>query len=118
MPDWNPFIRSIAGRPEKGSRLAVEIALPRKGRMRFKPVVLAAIPGRELRWLARLPVPGIFDGEHFFLLEPGGEGGTRFIHGETFSGLLVGLLGGTITAAEEGYGVMNAALKQRAERGD
>ena len=117
MPEWNPFIRSIVGSPARGSRLSVEIALPGKGRMRFKPVVLAAIPGVELRWLARLPVRGVFDGEHYFLLEPAGEGRTRLIHGERFSGLLVAIMGGTIAAAEDGYNAMNVALKRQAEQG-
>jgi hypothetical protein len=117
MPDWNPFIRSIVGSPQPGNRLSVEVALPgKRRRMRFKPVVLVADPGRELRWLARLPLPGLFDGEHYFLLEPAGVGRTRLIHGETFSGLLVALLGGTVSAAEDGYNVMNAALKRQAER--
>jgi hypothetical protein len=116
MPDWNPFIRSISGPLAKGSRLSVEVALPGKGGMRFKPVVLVTNPERELRWLARLVVPGVFDGEHYFLLEPAGEGRTRFIHGEAFSGLLVALLGRTISAAEAGYQAMNVALKRRAEQ--
>jgi hypothetical protein len=112
MPDWNPFIRSIAGSPAKGSRLAVEIALPGKGPMRFKPVVVVSQPGRELCWLARLLLPGVFDGEHYFRIEPIGADRIRFIHGERFSGII----GGIISAAEHGYTAMNRALKQRAER--
>ena len=38
--------------------------------MRFKPRVLKAEPNRELRWLGHLGIPGLFDGEHIFTIEP------------------------------------------------
>ncbi len=37
--------------------------------MTMRPTVLVAEPGRELRWLGRLLVPGLFDGEHRFTIE-------------------------------------------------
>lgn len=87
--------------------------------MRFKPTVITVRPERELRWLGHFLVPGIFDGEHFFLLEPIGEDQTRLTQGEKFSGLLVGLFGGTLsTTVEAGFKAMNTALKREAERKD
>ena len=62
--------------------------------------------------------PGIFDGEHYFLLEPIGESRTRLTQGEKFSGLLVGLLSGTLSTTEAGFKAMNTALKQQAEQND
>jgi hypothetical protein len=102
-------------RAYSGSRLAVHIAPPGKSGMRFKPTVLTANPERELRWLGRLLLPGIFDGEHYFLLEPIGSDRTRLTHGERFSGILVGVFGGTLSATEDGFKAMNEALKQRPE---
>lgn len=116
MPAWNPFIKSISGDLVKGGRLSVYIVPPGKSGMRFKPTVLSVRPEHELRWLGRLLLPGIFDGEHYFLLEPIGKSQTRLRHGEKFSGILVGLLAGTLSAAEKGFTAMNTALKQRAER--
>ncbi len=116
MPAWNPFIRSISGIPAPGERLSVLIAPPGKSAMRFRPVVLALRPERELRWRGHLIVPGLFDGEHYFLLEPVGPDRTRLTHGENFSGLLVGLFRGALAATEAGFTAMNAALKQAAER--
>jgi hypothetical protein len=84
--------------------------------MRFKPAVLAVRPERELRWLGHLLVPGVFDGEHYFLLEPIGSERTRLTQGEKFSGLLVRPLGGMLSATEAGFKAMNAALKEQAER--
>jgi hypothetical protein len=77
MASWNPFIKSVSGALAPGSTLAVHIAPPGKSGMQFKPTVLAANRERELRSLGRLFLPGIFDGEHYFLLEPIGSDRTR-----------------------------------------
>jgi hypothetical protein len=115
MASWNPFIKSISGALTPGSTLAVHIAPPGKSGMWFKPTVLTVNSQRELRWLGRLLLPGIFDGEHYFLVEPIGSDRTRLTHGEKFSGVLVGMFGGTLSATEDGFKTMNVALKQRAE---
>ncbi len=115
MATWNPFIRSISGALAPGSRLAVHIAPPGKSGMRFKPTILTVSSERELRWIGRLLLPGILDGEHYFLLEPVGSDRTRLTQGERFSGILVGAFGGTLSATKDGFEAMNAALKQRAE---
>jgi hypothetical protein len=52
-------------------------------------VVLPAEQERELRWLGRVFLPRLFDGEHFFLIVPAGEGKTIFWHSEQFRGILV-----------------------------
>ena len=44
--DWNPFITSIKGNPAKGERLQANI-----DGMKFKPVVLKAIPYQKFEWL-------------------------------------------------------------------
>jgi hypothetical protein len=65
--------------------------------------------------LSRLRLPGIFDGEHYFLLEPTPDNHTCFTHGELFSGLLVGLAGGMLARTADGFHAMNSALKVKAE---
>ena len=114
FPEWNPFITRIDGVPEPAARLRVEIKPPGRSAMTFTPTVLAARPGKELRWRGRLLLPGIFDGEHAFELEERG-GGCVFRQSERFTGLLVPLLGGALTATERGFAAMNIALKRRAE---
>lgn len=37
--------------------------------MVFTPEVIEAKVNEELRWVGRLAIPGIFDGEHYFILE-------------------------------------------------
>ena len=115
MSSWNPFIKSISGRMATGERLSVQIAPPGKAGMTFKPSVLKVQKSRELRWLGHLLFAGLFDGEHYFLLTPIGDKKTRLTQGEKFSGILVGLFRGTLTATEAGFVAMNAALKQKAE---
>ena len=117
MPGWNPFIRAISGELKQGARLSVLIAPPGKSGMRFRPTVLAVRPEQELRWKGRFLIPGLMDGEHYFLLEPIGTG-VRFVQGELFSGILVGLMRGALGATEEGFKAMNMALKERAEGRD
>ena len=115
MPLWNPFITAISGTPVPGERLSVTIRLPGKSAITMHPTLLAVRPERELRWLGHFIFTGIFDGEHYFLLDPLDDGRTRLTHGESFSGLLVGFLGSTLDATETGFNNMNAALKQQAE---
>ena len=84
--------------------------------MTFMPTVIRAAPNEELRWLGRLLLPGVFDGEHCFQLTPTADSGTRFVQREVFRGLLVPLLWKSIaTNIRRGFEAMNAALKERAE---
>lgn len=87
--------------------------------MTFRPVVLSNRENQEFSWLGRLLVPGLFDGEHYFRLEPLGPLHTRLIHGELFSGLLARLAHKGLTGAtRQGFEAMNLALKQRVETAD
>jgi hypothetical protein len=86
-------------------------------RFMFRPKVLAATPGRELRWLGRVGLPGIFDGEHRFLLRPNPSGGTTLEHAERFSGVLVPFFGKMLSDTEAAFARFNRELKQRAEAG-
>ena len=116
-PDWNPFIVSLQGTAEWGERLRVEICTG-EGRVHvFKPVVLQATPPTRLRWLGRFGIPGLFDGEHDFELEPQDDS-TLLHQRETFQGYLVPLLWRTVEpATRAGFEAMNRALKARVEVG-
>ena len=78
-PDWNPFISHISGRLTPGERLRARLEPPGGRATTFKPKVLTAEPNRELRWLGHLLVPGVFDGEHSFTIEPLEENHVRFV---------------------------------------
>lgn len=115
--DWNPFIRKISGFARAGERLTVHILPPGGKGMTFHPRVLRSDPRTEFRWLGHMIVPGIFDGEHFFRVEPLAEGQrSRFVHGERFTGLLVPLLRRRLDEDTRfGFEAMNRALKSRVE---
>src|SRR5262245_6218093 len=113
-PEWNPFVRRVAGEVKVGARLHISIRPPGGRGMTFRPTVLVADPDRELRWLGRLWVPGLFDGEHAFVIEPLGKGRVRFIQRERFAGLLVPLLSKMLDGeTRRGFEAMNRALKER-----
>ena len=88
-PDWNPFVRELEGELAVGETLQITVDPPEGSAMSFTPEVLVMDEGRELRWLGTLGMPSIFDGEHYFVLEPTDDGRTRFVHGEVFHGVLI-----------------------------
>jgi hypothetical protein len=113
---WNPFVRSIAGQAVKDGQLSITVQPAGSKPMKFKPRVLVADADSELRWLGHFLVRGVFDGEHYFQMTPNAQGGTRFVHGERFSGLLVGLAKSSLEGGtRSGFVAMHEALKARAE---
>jgi hypothetical protein len=66
----------------------------------FRPKVLVAKPDRGLRWLGHLWVPGLFDGEHSFVI------------GGALLPLLSNMLDGE---TRRGFVELNRALKLRCE---
>ena len=110
---WNPFMRSVAGEPEVGSKLRIELAPPEGRRIVVSPSVIVADPGRELRWRGALPL-GLFTGEHAFVITPADEG-ARVVHRGWYRGFLVRLLGKVIDKTGIGFERMHDALKERAE---
>jgi hypothetical protein len=115
-PEWNPFVASLTGNVETGERIEVRLTPPGGRSMTFKPRVMAFDQDSQLRWLGHLVIPGLFDGEHQFEMEPIDGGRTRFIQREDFTGILVSLVLKMIgESTRQGFGAMNSALKQRVE---
>ena len=118
-PQWNPFITRLSGEAKAGTRLDIYLQPPGGGGMGFRPVVLRAQPNRELRWLGRVWLPGIFDGEHWLILTPLGESRVRLEHGERFSGLLAPIIMRFLRDnTQRGFAAMDQALKAKAEAED
>jgi hypothetical protein len=112
-PTWNPFVTSIRGEPKLGNKLTISINPPEGKGMTFKPNILTLETNKEFRWKGKLGINGIFDGEHYFILE---HLETKFIHGEKFSGLLVPLLGKMLDKTQKGFQLMNESIKNECER--
>jgi len=116
-PQWNPFIRRVSGEAKTGARLEVYLQPSGARGTTFRPRVLKVEPKRELRWLGHLVIPGLFDGEHIFTIEPLEANRVHFVQRELFTGLLVPLFAhGLDTDTRRGFDEMNQALKVRAEQ--
>jgi len=116
-PEWNPFLRRTIGEIENGAKLNVFMQPSGSGGITMKPRVIKLLPERELRWLGHLFIPGLFDGEHAFIIEALGPERVRFIQREIFTGILIPLLARKLDVdTKRGFLEMNNALKIRAER--
>jgi hypothetical protein len=117
FPDWNPFVRKAQGRLEPGQQLKIVLRLDRGLRMPFSPRVTVVEPNRELRWLATLGRPGVFDVDRAFLIEPHDGGGVRFVMSEQCTGWLTPVMFATNLEAQlyRGYDAFNEALRKRVE---
>lgn len=113
-PSWNPFIVALKGKVEKGNKIKVSIKPPNGKAMAFKPIIMTKIDNKELSWLGKVFIGGLFDGRHTFELIDNGNGTTTFIQREQFEGVFVGLFNPQKTI--NGFNEMNEKLKELAER--
>ncbi|MEH2081772.1 MAG: SRPBCC domain-containing protein [Nostoc sp.] len=124
FPHWNLLIRQISGSLSEGAQLTVHFQTPGTDIMIFRPTVITVEPNRKLRWLGHFLIPGLFDGEHSFIIEPlasdvydGLRLRVRFIQQASFQGLLVPLLARRLNIdVRQGFEAMNQTLKTKAER--
>lgn len=72
---------------------------------------------KEFRWQGKLGISGIFNGEHYFILNPINEHSTELIQGENFKRILSGALFPIISKdTKNGFESMNLALKNISEQ--
>ena len=116
-PEWNPFVKHLSGDLVVGNHINITIQSEGNAPMDFTPEVLAAEVDAEFRWVGKLGFRGVFDGEHYFILEETDQGTTILSHGESFRGILayplIALIGDD---TRNGFELMNLALKARAEQ--
>ena len=113
---WNPFIREISGVTKEGSTIQVFIKPPNSNGMKFKPKILKYKSEKEIKWLGKLWVPKIFDGEHSLTIKKIEENKVLFIQKEQFNGLLVPLFTNMLKNTKLGFQMMNQKLKKEAEK--
>lgn len=115
-PQWNPFIKRVAGKVGVGDRITVMLHQPGRKAIKMRPKVLVFDKEKELRWLGRVLLPGLFDGEHLFRLEKNADGSTSFIQEETFTGILVPFFRNMLERNTKlGFQQMNESLRDRVE---
>lgn len=116
FPSWNPFITKASGVLRTGERITVTLRIGRWP-VTLRPRLTVVDPPRELRWLARQRVPGLFDVDRRFVLAPIGASRCRFAQSESATGVLAPLLMWLLRRPIlDGYQRLGAALKERLER--
>jgi hypothetical protein len=78
--------------------------------------LLTVDPFREIRWKGFLWIPGLFDGEHSYEILTDQGGMSRLVQRETFSGLLLPFLSGTLNATKHEFEKTNAGIRDTAEQ--
>lgn len=115
-PEWNPFIHHAIGKAKVGEKVDITFRSGSK-EMTLHCTVVKVEPNRELCWKYHVILPGLFSGEHSFIIEPMGANKVRFVDREVFNGLLVPLQAKDIDAnSRRGFEAMDKALKARAEQ--
>ncbi len=114
--DWNPFLRSASGSIEEGARVELFIKPPRAKGTYINPQIVLIEEGKGFSWRNNILFPGLFDTEHYFIIDPIDDTRCRFVQGEEVTGLfvipIIWLIGG---ATRRGFERMNEALKARCE---
>jgi hypothetical protein len=115
-PQWNPMVREASGEVQTGKRLHLRYQPQGQKSRRFKPLLLAVLPGRELRWQGQPGIRYVFESEHIYLLKETINGGTHLDHDMVFWGLLIPPVKSLIDKSVRGpFNDLNKALKVRAE---
>jgi hypothetical protein len=115
-PQWNPMIRWARGELRAGARLKVRFDPEGSRGYTFRPKLMIVEPGRELRWLGWPRFPGLFDTEHYWIMDELTGGRAHLLHGTSVYGLLAPLAGKAMERTSRGpFEDMNRAHKRRAE---
>jgi hypothetical protein len=115
-PEWNPFIHHAIGSAKVGESVDITFRSGSK-EMTLHCTVVKVEPNKELCWKYHVILPGLFRGEHSFIIEPMGNNKVRFVDQEIFNGLLVFSQAKDIdTNSRQGFEAMDKALKIKAEQ--
>lgn len=112
FPRWNSTVSRIGGDIAPGNRL--ELQVPIAPNRTFKPRVAEFEPCRRMVW--RDGMAPMFTGVRTFTLTPNGSGMTRFAMAETFAGLMLPLIKGSLPDFGPVFEQYAIDLKTAAER--
>jgi hypothetical protein len=113
-PRWNPFIVKVDGTVAEGSK--VQLTVKPVGRDPISgETTVTALTETRLAWTGSVGFPGLFSGNHEFIIEAQGPHRTVFHQNERMSGLIIPFFNFKPDAA--GFEQMNEALKKEAESG-
>jgi hypothetical protein len=75
---------------------------------------VTSLTDQRLAWTGSLAIPGLFRGDHEFIIEEQGSDRTMFYQNEKMRGLIIPFF--DIKPEAAGFVLMNEALKKRAEK--
>lgn len=115
--DWSPIIKAGSGNAALGSELSITMnGKDGKNGPKYAPVVTIFEAPKDFRWRAKMMAEFIFTNDKVFELEATSSG-TRLIHKEEFSGLMVSLFWGKLNdGVVPMLNAMNKALKEHVEK--
>jgi hypothetical protein len=116
--EWCTWLRWEGGEFREGTKIKLRLSPPDGKGYAFRPTVLKVEPCQRLVWVGRTGIPGIFDGEHSYLLQPNDKGGTHLINREYFSGIFAPIVRrlSVLQSAKPGFESFNQELQQRVSR--
>ena len=114
---WNPIVTQVSGSSSLGSELSVTMCgKDGKAAQKYKPKITNFEAPKSFRWRAKMMAEFLFTNDKTIELEKVGSG-TRLIHKEFFSGMMVPLMWGFLDkGVPPMLKSMNDALKAKAEK--
>ena len=115
--EWNPIVNQASGVASLGSKLSVTMrGEDGKDGPKYMPIVTILQEPKSFRWRGKMMFEFLFTNDKVFELEETGSG-TRLIHKELFSGMLVPLFWSKFDKhVPSMLKSMNDALKTKAEK--
>ena len=115
--EWNPIINQTSGVASLGSELSVTMrGDDGKDGPKYKPIITIFEEPKLFRWRGKMMAEFVMTNDKVFELEDTGSG-TRLIHKELFSGMLVPIFWSKFeTGVPPMLNSMNDALKRIAEK--
>jgi hypothetical protein len=115
--EWNPIVNQASGTAENGAKIAVTMRGKNdKDGPKYAPTITHFEAPKSFRWRAKMMAGFLFTNDKIFELEESNSG-TRLVHYEEFSGMLVPLFWSKMEKdALPMLKSMNDALKTVAEK--
>ena len=115
---WSPIINGSSGKAELGSTLDITMMSKVEGEdgPNYKPMITVFDEPKLFLWRAKMMAGFVFTNEKIFELEETNTG-TRVVHKETFSGMMVPLFWSSVEKEVPSMlNSMNEALKVKVEK--
>ncbi|MBL4656483.1 MAG: SRPBCC domain-containing protein [Flavobacteriales bacterium] len=114
--EWNPVVTDVSGEANLNSKLNIRMkGEGGKGGMNYAATITDLVEQKSFRWRATMVAGFLFTNDKIFELEESSSG-TRVVHWEEFSGIMVGMFWGKLSkGVPPMLEAMNEALKKKAE---